>query len=306
MSGTDVRVHVPVMLAEVLDALLVNPTGCYVDGTFGRGGHTAAMLARLAPDARVIAFDRDPEAVRARPDLTTDPRLEIVHAPFSEAAAALEARGLRERIQGVLLDLGVSSPQIDDPARGFSFRADGPLDMRMDPTRGQTAAEWLKSAPEAAISDCLWTYGEERKSRQIAARICLVRQTHPLETTRQLAELVAQIVRGERRIDPATRTFQALRIFINNELDELRTGLTKLVDVLAIAGRIAVISFHSLEDRIVKRFFRDLARDADARRAAGSKQFRLVLRKSVTPADDETRRNPRARSARLRVLERVA
>jgi 16S rRNA (cytosine1402-N4)-methyltransferase len=307
MIGAALSPHRPVMLEQVLDTLLLQPEGCYVDGTFGRGGHTAGMLQRLGSRGRVIAFDRDPDAVRSRPDLAADPRLEIVHGCFSEAAGALTERGLSGRIQGVLLDLGVSSPQIDDPARGFSFRADGPLDMRMDPTRGQSVAEWLNTAPESAISDCLWTYGEERKSRKIAARICLIRQDSALETTRQLAELVGGIVRGERRIDPATRTFQALRIFINDELEELRVGLSKLVDALAIAGRIAVISFHSLEDRIVKRFFRDLARGPhDTASAADAKQYRLVFRKSMVPDQDEIQHNPRARSARLRVLERVA
>jgi len=307
MNDATLRAHVPVMVDEVIDALQLQPAGCYVDGTFGRGGHTAAILERLEATGLVIAFDRDPEAVCSRPDLREDPRLEIVHAPYSHAAAILEARGLIGRVQGVLLDLGVSSPQIDDPCRGFSFRADGPLDMRMDTSRGLTVAEWLNSASETEIRDCLWQLGEERKSRHIAARICLVRRTQPITSTRQLAELVGGIVRGEHRIDPATRTFQALRILINRELEELRIGLTKLVDVLAVAGRLVVISFHSLEDRIVKRFFRDQVRGtADQREVDRCRQYRLVFRKSVTPQDEEVHRNPRARSARLRVLERTA
>lgn len=308
MTGVASSPHTPVMLETVLNVLQLRQDGCYVDGTFGRGGHTAALLGQLGDRGRVIAFDRDPEAVISRPELASDSRLEIIHACFSEAASALRERDLIGHIDGVLLDLGISSPQIDDPVRGFSFRADGPLDMRMDPTRGESAATWLKTASEAAIRECLWRYGEERKARQIAARICFVRQQQPIDTTRQLALLVAGIVRHERRIDPATRTFQALRIFINDELDELRTGLVQLVDVLAVPGRIAVISFHSLEDRIVKRFFRDLARESfDLQETAVSrKKYRLAFRKSVVPADAEIAANSRARSARLRVLERLA
>lgn len=305
MTASVHRTHVPVMLDEVLQALAVRPDGCYVDGTFGRGGHSAAILARLGNKGRLIAFDRDPEAVGSRPELAEDPRVEICHLPFSNAVETLKARGLDGRIDGILLDLGVSSPQLDDPSRGFSFRADGPLDMRMDTSSGQTAAAWLNSAPEAEIRDCLWLLGEERKSRQIAARICLVRRESPITTTRQLAELVAGIVRGERRIDPATRTFQALRIKINGELDELRSALVNLVEILAIAGRIAVISFHSLEDRIVKRFFRDIAKMPQGSAVIGAKTFRLVFRKSLVAQELEIESNPRARSARLRVLERV-
>jgi len=298
--------HAPVMLNEVLDALAIRSDGCYVDGTFGRGGHSAEILGRLGANGRLIAFDRDPEAVASRPDLAEDLRFEIHHLPFSCAAETLQQSGLNERIDGILLDLGVSSPQLDNPARGFSFRAEGPLDMRMDTSSGQTAAAWLNSASEEDIRDCLWLLGEERKSRQIAARVCLVRRENPITTTRQLAELVGGIVRGEHRIDPATRTFQALRIKINSELDELRAALAALVEVLAIAGRIAVISFHSLEDRIVKRFFRDISRMSPEPRSPGAKTFRLVFRKSVVAQDSEVQRNPRARSARLRVLERVS
>ena len=295
------------MVEQVLDALQLRLDGCYVDGTFGRGGHTAALLARLGEHGRVLAFDRDPAAVNSRPDLISDPRLELHHACFSQAEHALQERNLGGHIQGIMLDLGISSPQIDTPERGFSFRADGPLDMRMDPTRGEPVAAWLNAAPEAAIRECLWTYGEERKARQIAARICAIRHQQPLNTTRQLAELVGGIVKHERRIDPATRTFQALRIFINDELEELRTGLVQLVDALAIAGRIAVISFHSLEDRIVKRLFRDLARvSSDFEQPPNQKKYRLPLRKPLVPTADEVASNSRARSARLRVLERFA
>lgn len=305
MNGVTLRAHLPVMLTEVMDALLQRTSGYFVDATFGRGGHTEVMLARLDSHARVFAFDRDPEAVKSRPDLAADPRLEIIHAPFSAASTLLAERGVAGNLCGVLLDLGVSSPQLDDPARGFSFRADGPLDMRMDPTRGQSVADWLNAAPENVIRDCLWELGEERKSRQIAARICETRRTHPFTTTHQLAGLVRQIVRTERRIDPSTRTFQALRLFINDELGELRRGLATLADMLAIAGRLVVISFHSLEDRIVKRYFRDLARNSADEAPGDAKRFRVVFRRPLVPTEDEIAQNPRARSARLRVLERV-
>jgi 16S rRNA (cytosine1402-N4)-methyltransferase len=300
--------HLPVMLAEVLDALAITPDGCYLDGTFGRGGHSAAILARMGPAGRLIALDRDPAAIDSRPDLVADARLERIHARFGDAGALLAARGLAGRLQGALLDLGVSSPQLDDPERGFSFRADGPLDMRMDPSRGQPVSAWLATASEREISDCLWQYGEERHSRRIAARICRQREVEPLTTTGQLAALVAAVNRGgAQRIDPATRTFQALRIFINEELEQLQCALRELTAALAVAGRLVVISFHSLEDRIVKRFFRDLAQ---ARDAAGpveaTSRFQLVFRRSLTANEAEIARNPRARSARLRALERVA
>lgn len=300
-------VHQPVMLAEVLESLNLRPDGWYLDGTFGRGGHSAEILARLGPQGRLLALDRDPEAIAARPDLATDTRLERVHASFGDAGNLLAARGWSGRLDGALLDLGVSSPQLDDPARGFSFRADGPLDMRMDPTHGEPVAAWLNRASEAEIRECLWAYGEERRARQIAQRICTQRLLQPITTTRALAELVGGIVKGEHRIDPATRTFQALRIFINDELGQLKRGLSQLVDALAVAGRVVVLSFHSLEDRIVKRFFRELARPLDAEgKSAGPANFRLVHRKSVVATEAELAVNPRARSARLRALERIA
>ena len=308
MNGETSTPHSPVMLAEVLEALAVRTSGVYVDGTFGRGGHSAAVLARLGPEGRLLALDRDPEALVSRPDLAADPRLELIHSPFGNVAELLETRALTGRVDGALLDLGVSSPQLDDPSRGFSFRADGPLDMRMDPTRGVPVSGWLATAAEREISDCLWNYGEERRSRQIAARICRQREIEPILTTRQLAALVASVNRGgSHRIDPATRTFQALRIFINEELDELRRALEALTAALAVAGRLVVISFHSLEDRIVKRFFRDLSQplEADGRRGEPGR-FRLVFRKSIEAGEAELARNPRARSARLRALERVA
>ncbi len=287
------------MLTEVVAGLNIRADGCYVDCTFGRGGHTAAILEHLGDAGRVVAFDRDAIALDARPDLGQDPRLELIHQPFSLADIHLAERGLAGRIDGILLDLGVSSPQLDDPARGFSFRADGPLDMRMDRTCGESAEAWINKASEAQIRECLWEYGEERMARKIAARICAVRVQTPLRSTRQLAELVATLVRNERRIDPATRTFQALRILVNDELNELRIGLDKLTKFLNVAGRILVISFHSLEDRIVKRFFRNSARNStEPGRGPSEQTFQLLSRKALIADDAEIARNPRARSAR--------
>lgn len=307
MSNPAASAHRPVMLLQALTGLNIQPAGCYVDCTYGRGGHAAAILERLGPRGRLLAFDRDLEALAAQSTVARDPRLELIHSPFSQADAALKQRGLAGQIHGVLMDLGVSSPQLDNPARGFSFRADGPLDMRMDQSTGIAASTWLNTASEAAIRECLWQYGEERMGRQIAAKICLERRHAPFETTRQLAELVASVVHRERRIDPATRTFQALRIMVNSELDELSTALARLAALLCAAGRLVVISFHSLEDRIVKRFFRDAVRHSHAAPAGDpGPQYQLVLRKSVVPERDELADNPRARSARLRALERTA
>lgn len=299
--------HLPVMLDQVVEALRVRPDGRYVDGTFGRGGHSRAILAILSSHGSLVAFDQDPEAIAAGQELAGHSGFELLHARFSDAPGILRERGLAGSIDGVLLDLGISSPQIDTPARGFSFRQDGPLDMRMDPTRGVPASHWLNSASEAEIRECLWAYGEERRARQIAARICQARVQTPIETTRQLAALCATVVRHEGRIDPATRTFQALRIFINDELEELKRGLERMIGLLALAGRLVVITFHSLEDRIVKRYFRDLARETVMEnRAAEGMKFALALKRSVVPDEAEIARNPRARSARLRALERVA
>jgi 16S rRNA (cytosine1402-N4)-methyltransferase len=306
MNIPAVDTHHPVMLDEIVTGLNIRPDGCYVDCTFGRGGHTAAILAKLSPNGRIVAFDRDEAAISARPDLTQDSRLTLIHQRFSRADANLIALGWGGRVDGILLDLGVSSPQLDDPQRGFSFRADGPLDMRMDRSCGESAETWLRNASETQIRECLWEYGEERMARKIAAKICAVRVQTPLQTTRQLAELVSSLVRHERRIDPATRTFQALRIMVNDELNELRAGLEKLIELLAVAGRILVLSFHSLEDRIVKRFFRDTARGPiEPSSGQGGKLFQLLTKKSQSASDAELASNPRARSARLRGLERI-
>lgn len=301
--------HTPVLLSQALDALAVVPAGSYVDCTFGRGGHARAILERLGPDGRLLALDRDPAACAAGAELASDPRFELVHARFSRLEALLAARGRLGATSGVLMDLGVSSPQLDDPERGFSFSASGPLDMRMDPAQGPSCAEWLNAAKQTDIADCLWEYGEERYSRRIARAIVAARQRAPLKTTGELAALVAGAVpRRPARIHPATRTFQALRILINDELGELRAGLEQAARALALGGRLVVISFHSLEDRIVKRYFRELTRPAEqkASAAASGKEFRLVQRKPVTADDAEIARNPRARSANLRALERAA
>ncbi|HEX6944916.1 MAG TPA: 16S rRNA (cytosine(1402)-N(4))-methyltransferase RsmH [Casimicrobiaceae bacterium] len=309
-------VHVPVLLDAAVDAVVRNEDGTYLDATFGRGGHARAILARLSPRGRLVALDRDPAAEAAAQGID-DARFAFRRAWFSEAAPALEALGIGE-LDGVLLDLGTSSPQIDDPERGFSFRFDGPLDMRMDPTRGETAAEFLARVPQRELTEVLRDYGEERLARSIAAAVVARRATRPIARTRELRELVAQAVgprtRGDWRQDPATRTFQALRIAVNRELSELERALPALARRLVPGGRLAVIAFHSLEDRIVKQF---IARSA-VPFAGDARLARVPLRESelpvpplaavgraVKPNAAEIERNPRSRSAVLRVAERT-
>ena len=300
--------HRPVLLSEAVEGLAVQPHGVYVDGTFGRGGHSRAILERLGPAGRLIAFDRDPEAEQAARSIS-DTRFSFLRTNFANLAKALE--GLPP-IDGMLFDLGVSSPQIDDPVRGFSFRADGPLDMRMDPDTGTSAAEWLATAEEQQIGEVIRDYGEERFAKQIAAAIVAARGGEPLLRTRQLAHLVGQAVRTrEPGQDPATRTFQALRIFLNRELEEVSLMLPQALARLAPGGRLAVISFHSLEDRIVKRFMQAAARPEMPRRlplrASEMPQPALILLGRATkPSEKEIKENPRARSAILRVAERTA
>jgi len=302
--------HITVLLEEAVEALAIKPDGVYVDGTFGRGGHSRAVLARLGPNGKLIAFDRDPVAVAAGEALK-DPRFELVHAPFSDFAEALAERGV-EHVDGVLLDLGVSSPQLDEAERGMSFRFDAPLDMRMDTTRGMTAAEWLADAPVADITRVLREYGEERFAYEIAKALVAARTGGLVATTGQLAALVEKTVwTREPGQHPATRTFQALRIFVNQELEELSLVLPQVVAALAAGGRLVVISFHSLEDRIVKRFMRDASRPPQlpARlpvRAADMPKPKLALvGKAVRPSDEEVSANPRSRSAVMRVAERL-
>jgi 16S rRNA (cytosine1402-N4)-methyltransferase len=300
--------HVPVLLEEAIAALNVREDQTYVDGTFGRGGHSAAILARLGVRGRLFAFDQDPEAHAHR--ALEDPRLELIHARFSTMKEALAARGVQQ-VAGVLLDIGVSSPQLDQPERGFSFMKEGPLDMRMDTTRGETAAEWLNRADERDIREVISTYGEERFAKSIAAAIVDARQLEPLRTTRQLAEVVGRAVRTrEPGQHPATRTFQALRIHVNQELEELEMTLPQAADLLQPDGRLAVVSFHSLEDRIVKSFIRarstadTLPRGVPVRAADLPPPQLRAIGKAVKPSDAEVRRNPRARSAVLRVAEK--
>ena len=302
--------HRPVLVSEAIRALAIRPEGTYVDGTYGRGGHSRAILERLGTQGRLIAMDRDPAAEASASELR-DPRFLFFRRKFSELQAALAAAGVAAA-DGMLFDLGVSSPQIDDPSRGFSFRADGPLDMRMDPACGPSAAEWLASAEEKKITEVLRDYGEERFAKQIAAAIVAARSREPLLRTRQLADLVGQAVRTrEPGQDPATRTFQALRIYVNRELEEVSLMLPQAVAHLAAGGRLAVISFHSLEDRIVKRFMQSAARPEMPRRLPlrASEMPQPVLKlvgRAIRPAEDEVQVNPRSRSAILRVAERTA
>jgi len=304
--------HTTVLLHEAIDALVTQPDGIYVDGTFGRGGHTRELLSRLGPGARVIGIDRDPVAVAAAkdgPDAVRDPRFEIVHASFAQLPAALAERGIT-KITGLLLDLGVSSPQIDTPGRGFSFRFDGPLDMRMDTTRGETAADFLARADERHIAEVIRDYGEERFAVSIAKAIVALRDAGtPVRTTRELSAVVARSVKTrEAGQDPATRTFQALRIFVNAELEELEQVLNAALDLLATGGRLAVISFHSLEDRIVKTFIARESRAEIDRRAPfapPARALRLHALGRIKPGPTEVLNNGRARSAILRVAERL-
>ncbi len=302
----------PVLLDEVLAQLAIRPDGVYVDATFGRGGHSRAILARLGPDGRLLALDRDPEAVHAGEALAaSDSRFSIMQSTFSRLGDVLTARGLLGSVRGLLLDLGVSSPQLEDASRGFGFRADGPLDMRMDPATGPSAAEWINAAPEAEIAAVLRRYGEEPAARRIAHAVCAARAQRPLSRTLELAGVVEAVVRGEPGRHPATRTFQAIRIFINNELDELRAALEQALTALAPHGRLCVISFHSLEDRIVKRFMRDHSR-VDPRLAdlpvvpASAQPVLRLPSAAIRAGEAERARNPRSRSAVLRVAERLA
>jgi 16S rRNA (cytosine1402-N4)-methyltransferase len=308
--STPARTHRPVLLEETIAALAVRPQGTYVDATFGRGGHCRAILARLGASGRLIALDRDPEAVAAGRTIA-DPRFSIRHAPFSELGRVLDAGGAG-LVQGVLADLGMSSPQLEDPARGFSLRADGPLDMRMDPTRGPTAAEWIAQASEQQLREAIARYGEERFAKQVAKAIAAARAREPILRTQQLAAVVAAAVRTrEAGQDPATRTFQALRILVNRELEEIALMLPQALARLAPGGRLAVISFHSLEDRLVKRFLaaaagHALPRDLPVRARELPEPMLRIVGRAVRPSAAEIEANPRARSARLRVAERTA
>ncbi|MEP6703002.1 MAG: 16S rRNA (cytosine(1402)-N(4))-methyltransferase RsmH [Betaproteobacteria bacterium] len=304
--------HAPVMVEEAVAGLNVRADGIYLDATFGRGGHARAVLSQLGPDGRLLALDRDPDAVAAAAEID-DSRFAIRHSPFSALPAVLADEGIAG-VDGMLFDLGVSTPQIDMAERGFSFRRDGPLDMRMDTTRGETAARWLNEADEQEIAEVIDAFGEERFAKRIARAIVAARAEQPFTTTRQLGLLVAKAV-GTREPgqDPATRTFQAVRIHINQELAELAGVLPRTLPLLNPRGRIAVISFHSLEDRIVKRFFQSSERPGDnpalARMPIRERDLpQPLLRRvgrAIKPAQDEVARNPRSRSAVLRIAERT-
>ena len=311
LSALNNELHHPVLLDRVLEALQIKHDGLYVDGTFGRGGHAAAILERLGAQGQLLAFDKDPDALAFAADrFRNEPRLIMHQGSFGNLGSALSELGWQGKVNGILLDLGVSSPQLDDAGRGFSFLRDGPLDMRMNPQAGPSAADWLASASAGEIADVLWTYGEERHSRRIARAIVEQRTRAPIATTAQLAGLVASVLPGrEAGKHPATRSFQAIRIFINRELEELEAVLPQAVEALAPGGRLAVISFHSLEDRIVKRFIRDQQRGPqlppDLPVMAPGWEPRLKAVGKAQRADrDEVRANPRARSAVLRVAER--
>ncbi|HEY3699064.1 MAG TPA: 16S rRNA (cytosine(1402)-N(4))-methyltransferase RsmH [Spongiibacteraceae bacterium] len=305
--------HQTVLLEQAVVALLVDPAGVYVDGTFGRGGHSRLLLGRLGANARLIGIDKDPEAVAAGQYLAqADARFTMLQGSFADLRNLLTETGITQPLAGVLLDLGVSSPQLDQSERGFSFLKDGPLDMRMDPARGETARQWLERAEEAEIARVLKEYGEERFARRIARAIVAARANGPLQSTLQLARVVAEANPAwEKGKHPATRSFQAIRIHINNELGDLERLLNEVLDLLAISGRLAIISFHSLEDRLVKRFIRQQVRgdELPAYIPVTASELHVRMRavgKAMKSSAEEIAANPRARSAVLRVAEKVA
>ena len=304
--------HVPVLLGPVLEGLEIEQDGIYVDGTFGRGGHSSEILKQLNASGRLIAIDRDPQAIASAPKtLTDDPRFELIRSEIAELAARIEEKRLTGRINGLLLDLGVSSPQLDEAERGFSFLRDGPLDMRMDPESGIPASEWLQKVAEKDLRRVLKQFGEETQAGRIARAIVMSRDGAAINTTLQLADIVASVIPAHtRKKHPATKTFQAIRIFINNELKQVDQVLADSIHMLARRGRLCVISFHSLEDRIVKRFMRAASRESEQYRGMPNvpAEFQPQLRqigKAITASADEIAVNVRARSARLRITERL-
>ncbi len=303
--------HRPVLLEEVVEALNIRPDGKYLDGTFGRGGHSRAILARLSRKGCLLSLDRDPEAVAAGENaLGSDPRFSIVLGNFADMERYVREWGVVEGLDGILLDLGVSSPQLDNPDRGFSFMGDGPLDMRMNPLQGVSAKEWLAEAPERELTRVFWEFGEERFARRIARSIVMTRQKQRLETTGQLARLIESTIgRREKNKHPATRCFQAIRIFINDELTNLKKGLDSAIRLLRPGGRLVVISFHSLEDRLVKRTFREAVRPGKVRKNIPQhpdlKPVLKLVGKAVKASETELSVNPRARSAVMRIAEKL-
>jgi 16S rRNA (cytosine1402-N4)-methyltransferase len=306
--------HITVLLEEAVEALAVRADGCYLDGTFGRGGHSRLILQNLGPDGRLLGFDKDPQAIATGQALAAeDGRFVIVQRSFAELGSEALERGLAGKVSGVLLDLGVSSPQLDDPERGFSFMNDGPLDMRMDPSRGISAAEFVNTAPAEEIARVFKEYGEERFARRMAGAVIARRETQPFERTADLAEVLKVANPAwEKGKNPATRAFQGLRIHVNNELGDLEAGLDAALENLEVGGRLVVISFHSLEDRIVKLFMRKLVkgeadnmpRNLPIRHQAFEPRIKIIG-KAQFASDDETRANPRSRSAVMRVAEKL-
>jgi len=304
--------HVPVLLGPVLEGLKIKPDGCYVDGTFGRGGHSREILKQLGSEGRLIAIDRDPQAIASAPSfLTDDPRFELVKGCCAQLEAIIGERDLIGKVDGLLFDLGVSSPQLDEADRGFSFMRDGPLDMRMDPESGSSASEWLAAVDERELKHVLWKFGEENNAARIARAIVGARKEAPISRTAQLARIVedASPKRGQ-KIHPATRTFQAIRIAVNAELEQLEAALAQSVKVMRKGARLCVISFHSLEDRIAKRFMRDASRETEQYRGMPDvpEEFQPKLKiigKAIRANDAEIEANRRARSAHLRVAERT-
>jgi len=306
--------HTTVLLDEAVNGLNIKSDGIYLDGTFGRGGHSRLILSQLGEHGRLYAIDRDPQAIAAAAEIT-DPRFQIIHGPFSALADYADELGLTGKIDGILLDLGVSSPQLDDAERGFSFMRDGPLDMRMDPTKGQSASQWLLQAEESDIAFALKTFGEERFAKRIARAIVERNREQPMTRTKELADVIyAATPVKDKFKHPATRSFQAIRIWVNSELEEIEQALKGALTALAPAGRLSVISFHSLEDRIVKRFMREQSRGPQV--PAGIPMTEAQLAKlggrhlkafgKMMPGDEEVKENPRARSSVLRVAERTA
>lgn len=305
--------HVTVLLQEAVDALVTNPAGFYVDGTFGRGGHSAMVLENLSPEGQLLGIDKDLSAIAvAKERFANEPRFAIAHGSFAELADLVEARGMTGKVDGVLLDLGVSSPQLDEAERGFSFQNDGPLDMRMDQTRGQSAADWVNTAAEDDIAFVLKEFGEERFAKRMARAIVTERQVRPFSRTKHLAEVIKEANPAwEKGKHPATRAFQAIRIHVNNELTDLDAVLEQALSVLAIGGRLVVISFHSLEDRVVKRFIRrqelgdPVPRGLPVRDEQLNKRMRSCG-KAIKASDNEVDANVRSRSAIMRVAEKIS
>lgn len=305
--------HLAVLLQESIDGLAIKPDGIYMDATFGRGGHSRQILKALSPKGQLIAIDRDLSAIAAAESLADDPRFSIHHRPFSELQSVAEELGLIGKIDGILMDLGVSSPQLDDAERGFSFMRNGPLDMRMDTTRGLSAAQWLAVAEEQDITQVIKEFGEEKFGKRIAHGIVNARQIAPITDTAQLAQIIDLAVPVKDKYKhPATRSFQAIRIYVNSELDEIKTGLKAALHTLAPQGRLAVISFHSLEDRLVKRFVREQSRGLNVPHGMPMLQAEIdaakamkPVGKAIKPSADELKRNVRARSSVLRVAEKL-